>query len=232
MKLSVIIPIFNEKNNILEILKRVEQVDLGDIKKEIILVDDGSTDGTREILKNLEEKYLVIYHPENQGKGMAIRNGFARADGDIILVQDSDLEYDPQNYPALIKPILEGKADVVYGSRFLNKEFRHIFFLSNFANKFLTKFSNLLTGLHLTDMWTGCKVFKKEAIKEILPRLTAERFEIELELTAQVSKKKYRICEVSLSFQGQPRTCKEGKKRHWLLGVVSIWNMTKFNLFR
>ena len=232
MKLSIVIPIYNEKKTLLEILKRVEGAEALGLEKEIIVVDDGSTDGTEEILKDLEKKHLVIYHPKNQGKGMAIRNGFARATGDIILVQDSDLEYNPQNYPALIKPILDDKVDVVYGSRFLNRDFHHISLRSYFANKALTLFSNLLSGLRLTDMWTGYKVFKREVIQAILPQLTGKRFEIEPEITAQVSKKKYRICEVGLSAQGRLRTHKEGKKVHLSDGLVSIWYMIKFNLLK
>jgi len=230
MTLSIIIPVYNEKNTISEILKRVEETELAGIKKEIIFVDDGSTDGSRDILKGLEGKYQVIYHPQNMGKGMALRNGFGAAEGGIVLVQDADLEYNPQNYPNLLKPILDGEADVVYGSRFLNRNFRHVFFLSHLANKFLTWFSNLLTGFRLTDMWTGYKVFKKEAIKEILPHLTSCRFEIEPELTAWISKKKYRLKEVSLSFMGENRTATEGKKITWKDGVLSLWQMIKFNL--
>jgi len=230
MKLSIIIPVYNEKKTILDILKRVEDTQLPEIDKEIIIVDDGSSDGTREVLRGLEGKYRVIYHTQNMGKGMALRTGFGAASGDIVLVQDADLEYNPQNYPNLLKPILEDNADVVYGSRFLNREFRHVFLLSQLANKFLTCFSNVLTGFHLTDMWTGYKVFKKEVIKEILPCLTANRFEIEPELTAWISKKKYRLKEIPLSFAGENRTIAEGKKITWKDGLYSLWYMIKFNL--
>jgi len=232
MKLSIIIPIYNEKNTIFEILERVESIRLKDVEQEIILVDDGSYDGTRNILKGLEQKYRVIYHSKNMGKGMALRTGFAAASGDVVLVQDADLEYNPQNYPNLLKPILENEADVVYGSRFLNREFRHVFFLSHLANKFLTWFSNILTGFRLSDMWTGYKVFKKDVIKEILPNLTAYRFEIEPELTAWISKKKYRLKEIPLSFAGENRTIAEGKKITWKDGLYSLWYMIKFNLLR
>lgn len=233
MTLSIIIPVYNEKNTILEILRRVEEAILPQgIEKEIIFVDDGSTDGSREVLRDLPPKYRVIYHEKNMGKGMALRNGFGAAMGDIVLVQDADLEYNPQNYPNLLKPILDGGADVVYGSRFLNRNFRHVFFLSHLANKFLTWFSNLLTGFRLTDMWTCYKVFKKEAIKEILPHLRSFRFEIEPELTAWISKKKYRLSEVPLSFMGENRTATEGKKITWKDGVLSLWQMIKFNLLR
>jgi len=232
MKLSIITPIYNEEKTLSEIIKRVEEADTLGLEKEIILVDDGSTDGTKEILKELEKEHSVIYHQKNQGKGQALRTGFAQASGDIILVQDSDLEYNPQNYPALLKPILDDKFDVIYGSRFLNKEYHHVFLLSHFANKALTWFSNLLSGLRLTDMWTGYKVFKKEVIQEILPHLTSQRFGIEPEITAQVAKKKYRICEVGLFAQGRLRTRKEGKKVSWTDGLVSLWQITNFNLFR
>jgi len=232
MKLSIIVPVYNEKNTIAEILKKVENAQLEGVEQEIIIIDDGSSDGTRDLLKGLEDKYRIIYHPKNMGKGMALRTGFRAASGDIILVQDADLEYNPQNYPGLLKPILDNEADVVYGSRFLNREFRHVFFLSHLANRFLTWFSNILTGFHLSDMWTGYKVFKKEVIKEILPHLTAYRFEIEPELTALISKKKYRLKEVTLSFKGENRTIQEGKKITWKDGVSSLWQMIKYNLLR
>lgn len=232
MKLSIIIPIYNEKNTLSAILKEVEGADALGLEKEIILVDDGSTDGTREILKELESKYKIIYHQKNQGKGQALRNGFPQASGDIILIQDADLEYNPKNYPNLIRPILEDKADVVLGSRFLNKEFRHVYFLSHLANKVLTQFFNLLSGLHLTDMWTCYKAFKREVIQAILPHLTGKRFEIEPEMMAYIARRKYRTCEVPLSFPGLLRTAQEGKKVRWTDGLVSIWYIIKFNLFK
>lgn len=230
MKISIIIPAFNEKDTILHAIKRIETVELDNIDKQIIIVDDGSTDGTRQILKELENQYEVVYHRKNQGKGMAIRNGFARARGDIVLIQDADLECDPRNYPILIQPILEGKADVVFGSRFKTKEFSHFSRWLYQGNKFLTAFSNLLTGLQITDMWTGFKVFKLKVVQEIMPRLTARRFEIEPELTALVGKKKYRLLEVPLAFLGRSRTPEEGKKMHWKVGFEAIWYMIKFKL--
>jgi len=232
MTLSIVIPIFNEKNTILEILKKVEEVNLGQIQKEIILVDDGSTDGTRDILKTLENKYKIIYQPKNQGKGAALRAGFKQFTGDLVLVQDADLEYNPENYPNLLKPILENKADAVYGSRFLNPNYRHLSTIYHLANKVLTGFSNLLTGFHLTDMLTCHKVFKKEVIEKINPYLTGNRFEIEPEITSLIAKKKYRICEVPLSFPGILRTAKEGKKVRPKDGLAAIWYMIKFNLLR
>ena len=231
MKLSIIIPVFNEKNTILEILKRVEEVDLKNIEKEIIIVDDGSIDGTKDILKKLEARYKIFYHKKNQGKGAAVRQGFNLARGDILLIQDADLEYNPQNYFNLITPILSGAAEVVYGSRFKESNFRHFSLLYNIGNKSLTFISNLLTGFNLTDMETGFKVFKKEVIQKILPYLTSERFGIEQELTVQISKKKYRIQEVKLLYPGQIRTHKQGKKINWKDGVAAIWYIIKFNLF-
>lgn len=232
MTLSIIIPVFNEKNTVLALLKKVVDIDLGDIKKEIVLIDDGSTDGTKEILKTLEGQHKIIYHEKNQGKGAAVRTGFKNASGDLVLIQDADLEYDPQNYRNLMKPILDGKADVVFGSRFLNPQFRHVSKLSHLANIVLTGFSNLLTGLKLTDMWTCHKIFKKEVVDAILPELTGNRFEIEPEMTALIAKKKFRVVEVPLSVLGTFRTIKEGKKVRMKDGVVSIWYMIKFNLLR
>ena len=231
-KISIIIPIYNEQKTLQKILQKVEDVKLDNLEKEIILVDDYSTDGTRNILKELENKYKVFYHDKNQGKGSALRTGFKHATGDFVIIQDADLECDPRNYPTLIKPILEGKSDVVFGSRFKEKKFSHFSYWFYLGNKFLTRLSNFLTGLNLTDIWTGYKVFKKEVIQEILPHLTAKRFEIEPELIALVSKKKYRICEIGLSFLGRPRTSKEGKKLSWKDGVKSLWYIAKFNLFK
>lgn len=230
MKLSIIIPVFNERATILEILKKVEVADVGSLQKETIIVDDGSTDGTRKVLKTLEGKYKIFYHEKNQGKGAAIRNGFRVATGDILLIQDADLECDPRNYLNLTDLIVKGEVDVVFGSRFLGKGFRHFSFWFYLGNKILTRFSNLLTGLNLTDIWTGYKVFSKRVIKEILPQLKGERFEIEPELVAMVAKNKFRVLEVPLVFFGKSRTKKEGKKIGWKDGVASIWYIIKFNL--
>jgi glycosyltransferase involved in cell wall biosynthesis len=232
MKISIIIPAFNEKDTILGALEKIEGVNLKDTEKQIIIVDDGSTDGTRQILKNLENQYQIVYHTKNQGKGTAIRSGFSKADGDIVLIQDADLECDPRNYPILIQPILEGEADVVFGSRFKSGVFRHFSFWFYLGNKFLTGFSNLITGLKITDMWTGYKVFRLKIIKEMLPYLKAERFEIEPELTAMVSKGKYRFLEVPLKFLGRPRTPEQGKKMNWKVGFSALWFMLKFKLFK
>lgn len=232
MKLSIIIPVFNERNTVSALLKKVTEIDLGDIKKEIILIDDGSTDGTRDILKTLEGQYRVVYHEKNQGKGAAVRTGFKNATGDMVLIQDADLEYDPQNYFSLMKPILDNTADVVFGSRFMNPEFRHVSKLSHLANIVLTVFSNFLTGLSLTDMMTCHKIFKKEVIDVIGPKLTGNRFEIEPEMTSLIAKNKFRVSEVPLSFLGTFRTIKEGKKVRMKDGVASVWYMIKFNLLK
>ena len=170
-KLSIIIPIYNEKNTLLEIISRIEKSDIGNMTKEIILVDDGSTDGVRNILKKLENKYKVIYQKKNKGKGAAVRAGFKEATGDIVLIQDADLEYNPNEYFQLLKPILDDEADVVYGSRFTGiGAHRVLFYWHNLGNRFLTTLSNIFTNLNLTDIETCYKVFKKKVIDEILPK--------------------------------------------------------------
>ena len=198
--LSIVIAIYNEEKTLEEILKQIEAVNLQALTKEIVLVDDGSTDKTRDILKNLENKYRVVYHEKNHGKGAAIRTGFSHATGDFIIIQDADLEYDPNEYPRLLKPLIDGKADVVYGSRFIGSDsHRVLYFWHNLGNKFLTTLSNIFTDLNLTDMETCYKAFTKDAIHKILPRLTSNRFGIEPELTAQVAKNHLRIFEVGIS---------------------------------
>ena len=229
-KISIIIPVFNEKNTIREIIDRVEKSPVN-LDKEIIIVDDYSIDGTRDILKKIIKKYKIIFHEENHGKGAALRSGFARATGDIILIQDADLEYNPEEYPELIGPILENKADVVYGSRMMtNSAHRVLFFWHYLGNKFLTYFSNLMTNLTLTDMETGYKVFTREVLNKILPKLQSNRFGIEPELTAYFAKNKFRIYEVGISYSG--RTYQEGKKINWRDGFAAIWYIIKFNLFK
>lgn len=230
-KLSIVIAIYNEEKTLEEILKQIEAVNLQKLTKEIVLVDDGSTDKTRDILKKLENKYRVIYHEKNRGKGAAIRTGFSHATGDFIIIQDADLEYDPSEYPRLLKPLIDGKADVVYGSRFIGSDsHRVLYFWHNLGNKFLTMLSNIFTDLNLTDMETCYKAFTKEAINKILPHLTSERFGIEPEITAQVSKNQLRIYEVGISYSG--RTYGEGKKINWKDGLAAIWHIIKFNLFK
>ena len=209
--LSVVIPVYNEKSTLNAILERVDAVE---VDKELILVDDGSTDGTREILSGLETRpdVTVVYHERNQGKGAALRTGFSKCQGDIVIVQDADLEYFPEEYPELIEPILNDWADVVYGSRFLGRKHRVLLYHHYLANKFLTFLSDLTTNLNLSDMETCYKVFKRVVIQEI--PLTQDRFGFEPEVTAKVARRKYRVFEVAISYNG--RTYAEGKK----IGVI------------
>ena len=231
IKLSIIIPVYNEKNTILEILKQIENVELA-LKKEIIIVDDCSTDGTRDILKKLDpDKYKTILKDKNEGKGAALKEGFLKATGDIVIMQDADLEYDPEDYKKVLKPILAGRADVVYGSRLLSTEPKRVLFLWHFlANFFLTLLSNLLTGLTLTDIETGYKAFKKEVIDSFKHKLKSQRFGIEPELTARIARDKWRIYEVGIAYYG--RDYAEGKKINWRDGFAAIWHIIRFNLFR
>jgi glycosyltransferase involved in cell wall biosynthesis len=227
MKLTVVIPCFNEVETITQV---IEAIKTSPIKNcEIIIVDDHSTDGTREILKSQLESIVdqVIYHPKNKGKGAALRTGFAAATGDIVLVQDADLEYDPQEYPLLIKPILDNKADVVYGSRFMgNNPHRVLYFWHMVGNTFLTTLSNMLTNINLTDMETCYKAFRREVIQSI--KIEENRFGFEPEITAKVSKMGCRIYEVGISYYG--RTYKEGKKINWKDGIWAIFCILKYNL--
>jgi glycosyltransferase involved in cell wall biosynthesis len=223
MKLSVIIPIFNEKDTLKEIISRVQETG---IPNEIILVDDGSSDGTINIVKEYEGKegFRIIIHNKNQGKGAAVRSGLNAATGDVLLIQDADLEYDPRDYPTLLKPIEEGLADVVYGSRFLGGSRRVAMFWHMVANKLLTLFTNVLYNTILTDMETGYKVFKKEVVEDM--PLHAKRFEFEPEFTAKILKRKYRIFEVPISFN--PRGYEEGKKIGLSDAFEAIWALMKY----
>ena len=223
MKLSVIIPVYNEVESIREIVKRVQETKLA---WEIVLVDDGSIDGTRDLLKEMDGKdnVRVILHKKNQGKGAAVRTGFDAAQGDVLLIQDADLEYDPRDYPTLVKPLEEGIADVVYGSRFLGGPRRVVMFWHMIANYMLTFMTNILYNTILSDMETGYKVFRKEVI-EGMP-LHAKRFDFEPEFTAKVLKRKYRIFEVPISFN--PRDYSEGKKIKLKDAFEAVWTLIKY----
>jgi glycosyltransferase involved in cell wall biosynthesis len=224
VKISVVIPVYNEKNTISEIIKRVKEVP---IEKEIIIVDDASTDGTRKILDQMEG-IILLSNENNMGKGASLRKAFKKVTGDVVIIQDADLEYDPKDYMKLLKPFEDGLSDVVYGSRFLGDgAHRVLFFWHYLGNQILTFLSNLLTDLNLTDMETGYKAFRKEVIKEI--EIKENSFGIEPEITAKVAKKKLRIYEVPISYYG--RTYEEGKKINWKDGMIALWLIIKYNLF-
>ena len=223
LKLSIVIPIYNERETLETLIAKVNSVDYD---KEILLIDDFSSDGTREVLKKYENKenFQVLYHDHNQGKGAALRTGFSNANGDIIIIQDADLEYNPADYGTLIEPILDGRADVVYGSRFLGGPHRVLFFWHSIGNMVLTTFSNMLTNINLTDMETGYKVFTKR-VNDTLT-FKCDRFGFEPEFTAKVAKNNFRIYEVPISYNG--RDYSEGKKITWKDGVAAIWYIIKF----
>lgn len=224
MSLSIVMPVYNERHTIEEILRRVHAVGLAD---EIIIVDDGSTDGTREILDDLVAKYPainLILHERNQGKGAAVRTGIQAAKSDLLLIQDADLEYDPRDYPILLKPIEEGIADVVYGSRFLGGPRKATMFWHMIANKLLTFMTNILFNSILTDMETGYKLFKRELIQSI--PLRANRFEFEPEITAKLLKRRIRIFEVPISFN--PREYSEGKKIGLSDAFEAVWALIRY----
>jgi len=227
MKLSIIVPVYNELDTISEVVNRISKLDLD---KEIIIVDDGSTDGTSELLNNKfngQDDIKIVLHSNNYGKGMAVRTALKSVEGDIVIIQDADLEYNPDEYPILLEPILEGRADVVYGSRFIGKGPHRILFFWHYAgNKLLTLISNMFTNLNLTDMETGYKVFKSEVIKDIT--IKQNRFGFEPEITAKFAKKRLRIYEVGISYAG--RTYDEGKKIGWKDGFVALWCILKYNL--
>jgi glycosyltransferase involved in cell wall biosynthesis len=245
MRVSVVIPVYNERAFIEEVLLRVQA---SPIDKEIILIDDCSSDGTRALLEDFDKaqsqgkrdipvqngkamlslaNIRFLFQPQNGGKGAALRRGFEAATGDIVLVQDADLEYDPKDYPVLLEPILDGKADVVYGSRFLGGPQRVHYFWHYAGNKFLTLLSDVFTNLKLTDMETCYKVFRREVLQNI--KLKSDRFGFEPEITAKISKGNWRIYEVSISYAG--RTYAEGKKITWKDGISTLWCIIRFNLF-
>ncbi len=226
MLLSVVMPVYNEKNTIDKIIDLVLKENS---PKELIIVDDCSTDGTRDYLQTLNlDNVKIIYHDINMGKGAAIRTGVQEVNGDIVIIQDADLEYDPQDYARLIKPIKMNKADVVYGSRFIGPEQRVLYFWHYAGNKFLTLLSNMLTNLNLSDMETCYKAFRSSVIKNL--RIEAHRFGMEPELTAKVAKMGCRVYEVPISYYG--RDYSEGKKITWKDGIAAIWFILKYNLFR
>ncbi|NQU09559.1 glycosyltransferase family 2 protein [bacterium] len=220
-KLSILIPVFNEVATVSEIIRRVQAADSCGLEKEIVLVDDASTDGTGAVLEELGETpgVKVVTHPYNRGKGAAIRTALEHASGDVVLIQDADLEYDPVDYPRLLGPMLDGRADVVYGSRFLGGPHRVLFFWHFAANKFLTLLSNIVCNLNLTDMETGYKIFKRKCVQGLA--LNAERFGIEPELTAKFARRRYRFYETPISYSGRDYT--EGKKIGWKDGLAALW---------
>lgn len=227
MKLSIIIPCYNERDTILALIQSVKASPVRD--KEIIVVDDGSKDGTRVILESLiDPEVKILFHEVNQGKGSALRTGFSVATGDICIVQDADLEYDPQEFPIMIQPILEGKADVVFGSRFQSgRPHRVVYFWHRIGNGFLTLTSNIFTDLNLSDMETCYKAFRREIIQAI--NIQEKRFGFEPEVTAKIAKMKVRIYEVGISYYG--RTYDEGKKIGWKDGVRAFYCILKYNLW-
>jgi glycosyltransferase involved in cell wall biosynthesis len=249
LKLSVVIPVYNERQFIVDVLGRIQAVHLENVEKELVIVDDCSSDGTRELLLDMARakgegqgpgfpladsggvldlaNIKMFFQERNQGKGAALRRGFKEATGDVIIIQDADLEYDPAEYPRLLEPIARGVADVVYGSRFLGGPHRVLYFWHYTANRFLTSLSNVFTNLNLTDMETCYKVFRREVLEGL--QLHQDRFGIEPELTAKVAKGKWRIYEVPISYYG--RTYEEGKKVYWKDGIKAVCCILRYNLF-
>jgi len=227
MKLSIVIPVYNERRTIEELLRRVLAVRTG-LKREVIVVDDCSRDGTREWLKTHRHPQVkAFFHEVNRGKGAALQTGFRKATGDIVLVQDADLEYDPREYPLLLRPILDGRADVVYGSRFQGGTHRVLFFWHYVGNKMLTTFCNMMSNLNLTDMETCYKVFRKSVLDQI--RLKSQRFGFEPEVTIKLARLRCRIYEVPVSYSG--RDYSEGKKIGWKDGVAAFVHILRYSLF-
>ncbi len=232
MKLSIIIPAYNEAPTIAELVRQVRSVNLPDgLEREIVVVDDCSTDETKNILQTINDAEVrLCFKDKNEGKGSAVRLGLQQATGDIILLQDADLEYDPAEYPKLLAPILSQRADVVFGSRFVGSEAKRVLFFWHYlGNRFLTALSNALTNLSLTDIETGYKVFSRPVVDSLKDKLTAKRFGIEPELVARVAKGKWRLYEIGISYYG--RTYAEGKKVGWRDGLAAIWFIVKYNIF-
>lgn len=230
MKLSIVIPVYNEKNTIEILLNKISSVSVPGWEKEVVVVEDCSTDGTRDLLKKYVDKYKIIFHEKNSGKGAALRTGFAAATGDYVLVQDADLEYDPEEYPVLVEPITKYGADVVYGSRFIgDRAHRVVYYWHYLGNKFLTLLSNMFSNLNLTDMETCYKVFRTKIIQSI--ELEQDRFGFDPEVTAKVAHiRPIKIFEVGISYNG--RTYAEGKKITWKDGFRVIYCIIKYGLFR
>jgi glycosyltransferase involved in cell wall biosynthesis len=234
LRLSVVIPVYNEEKTLRSLIDRVRNVP---VRKEIVLIDDCSKDRSRDVLKELEaeggqddfNRIRIFFHDVNRGKGAALRTGFAQVQGDIVIIQDADLEYNPDEYPRLLQPLIEDKADVVYGSRFLgDKAHRVLYYWHYLGNKFLTTLSNCFTNLNLTDMETCYKVFRRSVIDEITPKLVQNRFGFEPEITARVARRRLRVYEISVSYSG--RTYAEGKKIGWRDGFKALWCIVRFGL--
>ncbi len=231
VKLSIVIPVYNEEATVETLLGRVRAVELPALERQLIIVDDGSTDATAAKLEPFESEpdVTLVRHEVNRGKGAAIRSAIAHADGEIVLIQDADLEYDPNDYPRLLAPILEGRADVVFGSRFVGGQaHRVLYFWHSLGNRLLTLLSNMLTDLNLTDMEVCYKVFRREVLERI--EIKEDRFGFEPEITAKVAKQRVRIYEVGVSYAG--RTYDEGKKIGWRDGVRALWCILRYNLGR
>lgn len=229
MKLSILMPVYNEKDTILEVLNKVDKVELPQrMSREVIIIDDFSSDGTRKILKELKGNYKIIYHDKNCGKGAAIKSGLKEASGDIIIIQDADLEYNPDEYSKLLAPILNNEAKVVYGSRFLENKHKPKYYLFYLGNKFLSFLSSILYGQRISDMETCYKVFKSEIIKNI--NIKSNRFNIEPEITAKLIMAGHKIKEIPINYQG--RSFKEGKKIGWRDGVIAIYTLIKYRFFK
>jgi len=232
--LSVVIPVYNEQSTLEELVERVSQVP---VRKEMVLVDDCSRDESRAICERLQERFAadeqnqikVLFHRVNQGKGAALQTGFAATSGDIVVIQDADLEYDPSEFPRLMRPIIEGQADVVYGSRFLgDRPHRVLYFWHYLGNRFLTALSNAFSNLNLTDMETCYKVFHRRVVDEIMPRLKQSRFGFEPEVTARIARRGFRVFEMSVSYSG--RTYEDGKKIGWKDGFQALWCIFRYGL--
>ncbi len=225
--LSVVIPVYNESATLEQVVERVRAVP---VRKQLVMVDDGSTDGSRDILTKLEndDDVTVVLHEKNKGKGAALKTGFAAATGDVVLIQDADLEYDPADYPKLLRPFFDARADVVYGSRFLVGEYARVHLFYHYVgNRFLTFLSNIMTGLNLTDMETCYKAFRREVLQSI--EVKSKRFTVEPELTAKIAKAGLRIFEVPISYAG--RNYNEGKKITWRDGIAALWAIFRFRFF-